>query len=405
MAKFYFLAKDSSGNSTQGSIEAQNESEAKSHLRNKNLTPLRVVKVATQENFFQKISWFKKRISSKDLQIFTRQFSTLINAGIPVVDSLKILGEGRKHPLIKSGAASVKQNIENGKSLSEAMSACPELFDRFYLNMIRAGQEAGILDDILQRLAIYLEKTERLKKQILGALIYPALILAVSVAVVAGILFFVIPQFQEFYKGMGKELPPLTLFVVNLSKSLTAQWFLILIFLFAIPYLAYTWLQTAEGKSFLDRQLLKIPFVGDLLLKSSMAKLTRTLSTLLSSGVGLIEALEISAKTANNLVVEEAILRCKDAVIVGRPLAAPLVREPIIPEMVTQMVSIGEQSGTLDRMLEKIADFYEEDVEVAVRALTSVIEPVLMIFLGGLVAFLMIAMYLPIFNMSAVGNL
>ncbi len=405
MAKYFYLSKDAGGNSIQGSVEASDEADAKARIRSKNLVPIRIVKAAGGDGIGSKFSLFNKKVSSKDLQIFTRQFSTLINAGIPVVDALKILGDGRKHPIIKSGSARVKQSIEGGRGLAESMAQVPELFDRFYVNMIKAGQEAGILDSILNRLATYLEKTEKLKKQIVAALVYPGLIITVASLVVLGILFFIIPQFQEFYKGMGKELPALTQYVVGTSNFLLQKWYIVVVVLVGGPYLFFTWYSTNDGKDFIDRNLVRVPFLGDLLLKSAMARMTRTLSTLLSSGVGLIEAIEIASKTAGNIVVEEALIRSKEAVIVGKPLAAPLIREKIIPDMVTQMVAIGEQSGTLDVMLAKIADFYEEDVEVAVRAMTSMIEPLLMIVLGGVVAFLMVAMYLPIFNMSNVSGL
>jgi type IV pilus assembly protein PilC len=260
------------------------------------------------------------------------------------------------------------------------------------------------LDGILQRLSIYMEKSEKLKKQIKGAMVYPIAIIGVAIIVVTGILVFIIPKFQELYSNGGKELPAITQVVVNMSTFCTQKWYILLAGIIGIPYMLIQYYQSDEGKDTFDRLFIQAPIFGDLVQKSAVAKMTRTLSTLLSSGVSVIEALDIASKTAGNAVIEEALARSKDSVISGKPLAAPLAKEKMIPEMVVQMISIGEQSGTMDQMLGKIADFYEDDVENAVKAFTSLIEPLLMVVLGGIIAFLVIAMYLPIFDMANVAG-
>ncbi len=396
MPRFMYQAKSAVGQVQIGQMEGSDEADVRNQLRNAKLTPLRVIPAPGMNRSFR-----LQMVSSKDLQIFTRQFSTLINAGIPVVDALKMLAEGKRNPVLKDAANKVRNSIEGGKRLGDAMAAIPEVFDRFFVNMVRAGEEAGILDGILNRLSIYLEKSEKIKKQVKGAMMYPAIIMVVAAVVVAGILVFVIPQFQEMYKGAGQELPGITQMVVAMSDFLRHKWYFVIAGIIGIPYGLMLYYKTPDGRELFDKLFIKLPLFGELIQKSSIAKTTRTLSTLLSSGVSVVDALEIAARTAGNKVIEDALARSKDSVMSGRPLAAPLAKEPMFPDMVTQMITIGEQSGTLDVMLGKIADFYEDDVENAVKALTSLIEPLLMVFLGGIIAFLVTSMYLPIFNMAS----
>jgi type IV pilus assembly protein PilC len=401
MPKFMFQARNLAGKIQVGSVEASDENELRNRLKGQNLTVLKIMTAPSSKAAVKTAGFsFGGGVSSKDLQIFTRQFSTLINAGIPVVDCLKMLSEGKRNPVLKEAASRVKTSIESGKRLGDSMAANPKVFDRFYVNMVRAGEEAGILDGILMQLSTYMEKSEKIRKQVQGALVYPAAIMFVAAIVVVGILVFVIPQFQELYKGAGKELPMITQIVVAISNMFITKWYLVLIGVVGIPYVIMQYYKTPEGKYFFDRFLIRTPVFGELIQKSAIAKMTRTLATLLSSGVSVIEALEIAAKTAGNGVIEDALHRCKESVTAGKPLAAPLLKEPMIPDMVTQMISIGEQSGSMDIMLGKIADFYEDDVENAVKAMTSLIEPLLMIVLGGIIAVLVTSMYLPIFDMA-----
>lgn len=403
MAKFQYQAKNASGQLVQGDIEAASQQEAIIRLRAQKLIPIRVVQLkVARPGVGQNSSLFAPRVKGKDLQIFTRQFATLINAGIPVTDSLKILSEGLRPGLLKEASSQVKGSIETGRRLADSMAQVPNVFDKLYVNMIQAGEEAGILDGILNRLAIYMEKSEKIKGQVKGALVYPMVIVVVAIIVIAGILIFIIPKFMELFSSSGKEPPMLTQMVVNLSNSMVSHWYIYLLVLVVGPIAFTQWLKTNEGKDAFDRFIIKAPVFGEVVQKSSIARLTRTLSTLLSSGVGLIEAIDISAKTSGNIVIQQSLMRSKDSVMQGRTFAAPLTKEKVFPDMVVQMIAIGEQSGTLDVMLGKIADFYEDEVETAVKAMTSLLEPLLMVVLGGIIAFLVIAMYLPIFSMGDV---
>lgn len=403
MPRFAYQAKGPKGVQS-GEIEASNEAEVRVRLRAQNLELIRTMPAGSKQGGSAQAPVRKTgtSVNSKDLQIFTRQLATLINAGIPIVDSMKILADGAKPGVLKDGILSVKAGIESGRRLAEAMERNPQVFDRLYVNMIKAGEEAGILDSILARLAVYMEKSEKIKGQVKGALVYPGVIIAVAGLVIAGILFFVIPRFQEFYSAAGKEPPALTMAVVGFSHFLTKRWYFVLAAMVGGPYLFLNWIRTPDGKDAFDTFLMKAPIFGDVIQKSSVARLTRTMSTLLSSGVGMIEAIDISARTADNVVIENALLRSKDSVIAGRTFSSPLMKEKVIPDMVVQMITIGESSGNLDTMLGKIADFYEEEVETAIKTMTSLIEPLLMVVLGGIIAFLVVAMYLPVFSMGDV---
>lgn len=395
MPKFKYQARTVGGQNINGEIEAPNQQEVVTRLRAQKLIPLRVMPMSGITN-----SFFVSKVNSKDLQIFTRQFSTLINAGVPVVDSLKILSEGLRPGLLKQASAQVKTSIESGANLADAMMKVPNVFDKLYCNMIAAGEAAGILDGILHRLALYMEKSEKIKGQVKGALVYPVVIMLVAIIVISGILVFVIPKFMEFFVSSGQEPPALTSMVVALSKSLISRWYLYLGSVILVPMGLMQYAETPEGKKIFDKIIFHAPIFGEVVQKSSIARMTRTLGTLLSSGVGLLEAIEIAARTSGNIVVEEALMRSKESVTSGRSFTAPLLKEKTFPDMVVQMISIGEQSGTLDIMLGKIADFYEDEVETAVKAMTSILEPLLMVILGAIISILVVAMYLPIFNMA-----
>lgn len=401
MPKYSYQAKSSKGVLSQGDIDAANENDARTKLRAQGLEPISVTMAVRKQVQVKKRGFFEAKVKGKDLQVFTRQFATLINAGIPIVDALKILSEGLRVGVLKDATLHVKTSIESGRRLAEAMAQKPGVFDKLFCNMIQAGEEAGILDSILGRLAAYIEKNEKIKSQVKGALLYPAVILCVAFFVIVGILIFIIPKFQQFFSSAGKELPFLTQVVVRMSETMTHYWYVIVAIIVGGPIAFMQWLETPAGKDSFDQILMKTPIFGEVLKKSALARLSRTMSTLLASGVGMLEAIEISGRTADNKVIERAMARAKDMVSQGKPLAQPLSREKeIMPDMVVQMIAIGEQSGTLDTMLGKIADFYEDEVDIAVKAMTSLIEPMLMVFLGAVIAFIVIAMYLPVFNMG-----
>jgi len=403
MAKFFYQAKHASGALRSGVVEASNEQDARLRLKSQRLDVVRLVQSGTDKKGGGGLgSMFKgsASVSPKELQIFTRQMSTLINAGIPIVDALRILIDGSKIGGFKEALSQIKSDLETGKRLSTSLAQHPKIFDRLYCNLVEAGEEAGILDQILSRLAVYIEKNQKIKAQVKGALVLPIGIIGFAILVISGILWFVVPKLQEVFSASGKELPALTQWVINLSNELKKNWMYYIASAIGGPWALAQYVKTDEGKKIFDGVMIQMPLFGDLILRSSVARMTRTLSTLLSSGVGLIESIEIAARTSGNYSVEEALLRTKEQVLQGRPLAVPMSKEKLIPEMVTQMVAIGEQSGSVDQMLGKIADFYEDEVENAVKALTAMIEPILMIVLGVAIAVLVVAMYLPVFSLG-----
>jgi type IV pilus assembly protein PilC len=405
MANYIYQARTINGKLTQGKVEANDEADARIKLRSKQLILVKLTISSAQQNKDSEFEEYIKKllapkIETKELKIFTRQFATLINAGIPIADALKILSEGQASRLLKETLMQVRTSIEMGRKLSESMMVHDRVFDRLYCNLIQAGEQAGILDTILLRLSTYIEKNEKIKSQVKGALVMPVLILFVAFAVITGIIVFIIPKFQSFYSSSGKSLPMLTQMIIDLSNNLRSKWFLYIIGLLGIFGSASYYVNTPDGKKNFDIALINAPIFGDVIQKSSVARMARTLSTLLSSGIGLIEAIEIASRTAGNYVIEKALADCKESVTVGKSFHVPLSRQKEIPMMVSQMVGIGEQSGSLDTMLAKVADFYEEEVETAVKAMTSLIEPIMMIFLGGIIAVILVAMYLPIFKLG-----
>ncbi len=410
MANYLYQARMINGQPANGRIEARDENDARVKLRAKQLIPVKLtltlVKKAEKSDFETALkNLLAPKLTSKDLQIFTRQFATLINAGIPISDSIKILADGSQNLLLKEGLLQIQGSIETGKRLSESMVQHPQIFDRLYCNMIQAGEEAGIIDTILQRLSSYLEKNEKIKNQVKGALVMPLVITIVAFCVVTGIILFVIPKFQQFYSSSGKALPAITQMLIDLSGFIRTKWYLMIMGMVTGGGSITYYLGTVEGKRNFDKFIINAPIFGDLVQKSSVARMSRTLSTLLSSGIGLIEAIEIASRTAGNYVIEHALANCKDAVTIGKPFNSALQKQKEIPIMVTQMVGIGEQSGALDTMLGKIADFYEDEVENSVKSMTSLIEPIMMVGLGGIIAVVLIAMYLPIFSLGdTIGN-
>ncbi|MBK8201565.1 MAG: type II secretion system F family protein [Bdellovibrionales bacterium] len=402
MPIYIFQAKATDGKFVKGEVEALNEAEARVKIRAQKMIPIKITARAGLNKELKKFALFKDSVSRKDLQIFTRQLAVLIGAGVPVVQSLEAMIQGARSPALGRVLEKVVEDVEKGKPLAQAMGVHGHVFDRMYVNLITAGEEGGMLDGVLNRLAEYIEKSVKMKGKIVGALWYPGAIVVVATGVIVGILVFVIPQFVQMFEGMGQELPTLTQWVINASKGVQKYWYLVIAVGVGIPLSLKTYYATENGRKILDAFILDVPIFGDLILKGSIARFTRTLSTLLQAGVRIMDSLEIAANTAGNWIIENAIQKAKTSVSKGKTLAEPLKQEKYMPNMVVQMISVGEQTGNLDTMLGKIADFYEDEVDQAANTLTSMIEPLLMVFLGGIIAVLVVAMYLPIFNMANV---
>jgi type IV pilus assembly protein PilC len=343
-------------------------------------------------------------VTAKDLQIFTRQLATMIDAGLPLVQCLDILANQTENKSFQKVLMSVKNAVESGATFSDALKKHPKVFDELYTNLVAAGEIGGILDTILNRLATYIEKNVKLKNQLKSAMYYPTGILVVAIGVICVMLIKVIPTFEKMYHDMGHaELPGATQVVIHISHAFVNRWYLFVGTLFGLVFGVITMNRTDKGKEAFDRFLLRVPVIGPVLRKIVVARFTRTLGTLLSSGVPILDALDICAKTAGNRVVQAGILRARAKISEGHDMAGPLAESRVFPTMVVQMIGVGEQTGAMDAMLTKIADFYEEEVDTAVAGLTSLIEPVMMAFLGVVVGGLIVAMYLPIFKLA--GNI
>lgn len=397
MAVFLFQAKVPGGKVVRGEVEAASEVEARVKIRAQQMIPVKIMPKAGAGKA-KKTSIGK--IKPKDLQIFTRQFATMINSGIPISQALQILAESSTSPALKQVLDGVKNDLNQGKRLAEAMASFPGAFDRLYVNLVKAGEEGGVLDTILERLAEYIEKAAKIKGQIKSALTYPAAIVVISGLVIGVILGYVIPQFMELFASTGQELPELTQMVVDWSDFLREKWYVVLGVLAGSITAFKVWHATPAGKDTMDKIMIRVPVLGALIQKGEIARFSRTMSTLIASGVPLLEGLEICANTIQNNVISDSVREAKAVVSEGKTIVTPLAKNPFIPDMVVQMIGVGEQTGAMDTMLEKIADFYEDEVDEAVSALTSVLEPMMMVVLGGIIAFLVIAMYLPIFQMA-----
>lgn len=396
MAQFQFEAKSMSGQIVRGQVDGSSESEVRVRLRAQKLVPIKVVmRGATGAKS-------GNRVKTKDLQIFTKQLSTLLNAGIPIVQSIETLARSVSASGLANTLNRVVEDLSSGKRLGDAFAAHPRVFDHFYVNMVRAGEEGGVLDTILNRLSDYIEKSVKLTSKIRSAMVYPSLIIFVSIAVISIIMVFVIPKFQEMFSGMGADLPTLTLHVIGVSDFFVKYWYLIFGSMAGSIYGFFAYKQTPTGKVVVDNLLIKIPLIGSVIQKGGISRFCRTLSTLLGAGVGIMESMEIASKTVGNTNLEHAFMRSREAMSQGKSMTVTLAREKYVPAMVTQMIGVGEQTGALDGMLSKIADFYDQEVDSAVNALTSAMEPILMIVLGGIVGTLVIAMYLPIFKLASV---
>jgi len=398
MPVYVWKGKNTLGNTIKGEIEAGNEAAVHAQLKR-----LRIQNAKVKEkpkDMFANVAFLQPKVTGKDIVVFTRQLSTMIDAGLPLVQSLQILSKQQENPTFKRALLEIVNDVETGTTLADGMRKHPKVFDPLFANMIEAGEVGGILDTILGRLAQFKEKSMALQKKIKGAMTYPTICLVIAILILAVILIFVIPVFEEMFASMGGALPTPTQIVVDMSAFAQSNFFYIIMAAFAAGFIFKKIYATEKGKLKIDGMLLHAPVAGVLIRKVAVAKFTRTLSTMLESGVPILDALQVVAKTAGNKVIEQAVFHVADSIAEGRPIAEPLEESGVFPNMVVQMINVGESVGALDAMLEKIADFYDEEVDQAVENLTAMIEPFMMVFLGGTIGGLVVAMYLPIFTMA-----
>lgn len=400
MPVYVAVVESKRGRRLKREIDAPNDKIAISNLKRQNYI---VKKIKPKpKDLFESIAFMQPKVSNKDLVIFTRQFSTMIDAGLPLVQGLTILAEQSENPTFKKMLKEITKDVEGGSTLAEAMKKHPKVFDALFVNLIAAGEMGGVLDTILRRLADYIEKNEKLKSQIKGAMVYPMVVVVIAVIVIAVIMIFVIPVFQDMFSSMGAGLPLPTQIVINMSRFIKGNIIWVILGVAGLITGFKYYRNTKGGRKTTDAISLKLPIFGDLLKKYAVARFTRTLGTMISSGVPILDALEIVARSSGNVILEEVIMEVRSSIAEGQTIAEPLSENDIFPGMVVQMISVGEATGALDTMLNKIADFYDAEVDAAVGALTSMLEPILMVFLGGAIGGVVIAMYLPIFKMASV---
>ncbi len=400
MPVYIWKGKNSYGEKRKGELEAPDEAAARAHLKR-----LRIENPTIKEkpkDILENISIFQPKVTGKDIVIFTRQLSTMIDAGLPLVQCLQILAKQQSNTTFRRVLTEIQNDVETGTTLADAMRKHPKVFDNLYTNMIEAGELGGILDTILSRLAVFKEKSMALQKKIKGAMTYPTICLGISILILIVILVFVIPVFSKMFSDMGSAMPLPTQIVINMSNFVKGNFLYLAISMVLLIVGVKKFYHAEKGREKVDAFALKAPVAGPLIRKVAVAKFTRTLSTMLQSGVPILDALHVVAKTSGNKIIERAVFRVADAIAEGRPIAEPLEESGVFPNMVVQMINVGESVGALDTMLEKIADFYDEEVEQAVENLTSMIEPFMMVFLGGMIGGLVVAMYLPIFQMASV---
>jgi type IV pilus assembly protein PilC len=391
----YTARNAATGQIQKGQLDVASQAEVSQYLR-KNRLMLVSVREAPKQI---KISFGGQRIKTRDIVIFTRQFATMINAGLPLVQSLTILAQQTENKALADITKAVVYDVESGNTLADAFSKHPRAFPDLYVNMVAAGEAGGILDTILLRLATFLEKNDALVRKVKGAMVYPGVIMTVAAIAISILLIFVIPVFQNMFASVNMELPLPTRIVIGLSNVMIHYWWAMLAAVGGIIYAIKRYYNTLQGRKTIDAMLLRAPVLGDLLRKSAVSRFTRTLGTLISSGVSILEGLEITAKTAGNMVVHDAVMASRQSIAGGETIAGPLEKSRVFPPMVISMISVGEQTGGLDEMLSKIADFYDEEVDVAVSALLSLMEPVMIVVLGVIVGGMVVSMYLPIFDM------
>ncbi len=406
MATYAYVGRTRQGSVKKGELIAKTRDEAMELLRKQSISVSTLSEKAADKTDWKNINIsFGSGVTDKDIVVFTRQFSTMISAGLPLIQCLEILSTQSENVEFQKTIATVKVDVEGGATFADALKKHPKVFDELYSNMVHAGEVGGLLDTILSRLAKHIEKAVKLKAKIKSAMIYPIAIMGVATIVITVLLIFVIPVFAQMFLEMsgGKVgLPGPTQLVIDISDFLRSNILYIIAGVVAMGYGIKRYYASEKGRIVMDRLFLKVPVMGDLIRKSSVAKFTRTLGTLITSGVPILDGLAITAKTSGNKIVEQTILQARQSISEGKTVAEPLSKGNVFPKMVTHMIAVGETTGALDAMLGKIADFYEDEVDTAVDALTSLLEPMMMVFLGTIIGFIVIAMYLPIFKMAAV---
>ena len=402
MPTYKYTARDQEGKNVVGRISADSESVIVSELRKRNLIILSISE--EKESVFKKSSprtQGGKRVKPEELVIFTRQFATMVDAGIPILQSLEALSEQTVNPNFKASLETIREDIQTGSGLSTAFEKHPKIFDKLYVNMIKVGESGGTLTDILERVAMYLEKSERLRQKVQGAMIYPAVVVSMAMMITIGLLVYVVPTFSQIYSSLGQKLPEMTQLLIDTSNLLQHDLLYLIIGAGFIVFLFNKYKKSPAGNIQVDTMLLKLPVFGDLICKVSVSRFCRTFATLSQSGVPILEALEIVGKTCGNRVIEILVDEIKVSVKEGNSIAEPLSKSTIFPLMVTRMISIGEKSGQLEKMLSKVAEFYDEQVDTAVEGLTKLIEPLIIGFLGIVVGFIVVALFMPILNMTS----
>ncbi len=393
MPQFTYTARAVNGELKSATIDAPSRDDVIKQLRQLKLNVVKIDEGTANR---------RKRggsIKMRDVVIFTRQFSTMINAGLPLVQALDILAQQSENPALKDVTRQVVFDVESGNTLADAMRKHPRAFSELYVNMVAAGEAGGILDTILMRLAVFMEKNDALIRKVKGAMIYPGVIMTVAAIAITVLLIFVIPTFENMFASVNLSLPLPTRIVIEISRGLKNYWYVVLASMGGIYFAVRNYYRTPAGKLNIDRLMLKMPVLGDVLRKSAVSRFTRTLGTLISSGVSILDGLEITAKTSGNRVIQDAIMESRSSIAGGDTIAAPLKKSAVFPPMVISMIAVGEQTGGLDEMLTKIADFYDEEVDAAVSGLLALMEPVMIVFLGVVVGGMVVAMYLPIFDM------
>jgi type IV pilus assembly protein PilC len=399
MPIFLWEAQTKKGEEKKGELDAADEAAVRGQLRRQGYKSINVKK--KPKDLAEYLPFLQQKVSEKDVVVFARIFATMINAGLPLIQCLDLLGKQEQNKTFAKVIGAIKEDIEGGSTLTDALKKYPKIFDDLFVNLVAAGESGGILDVILNRLSGYMEKAMKLKSKVKGAMTYPISVLVISIAVVAVLLLKVIPVFETMFKGMGSKLPAPTQFLVDASQF-AQDYFLYMVAGFVALVIAFKrYYATEKGTLIIDALVLKSPVFGPLLKKVAVAKFTRTLSTMMQSGVPILEGLGIVSKTAGNKIIELALMKTRQSISEGKTIAEPLLETDVFPSMVVQMIAVGEATGALDTMLSKIADFYDDEVDSAVEAMTALLEPFMMVFLGGVVGGMIIAMYLPIFQMAA----